>query len=337
MACREKHPDYYSRIPEDYKKSETPIKKYAYEALTKFYTMTDEIDARETKRADLRGKIGEKSADPDGRSVLAGELDTSANADPLIEEFIVNSADRVVRTIADLSVELVSVTERNDFFRNRNETLESEIDKLRSMIRVSSGNSSEYRERVGELRKIVIRAERETGMLKKSLENGSLTDDDCFEAYKKRIASVETSIGKLAAKLRNDREAMTSIERLSLSEYLKRIGRLEVCSDSLVRQLARTGEELRARSCGIESSDTVDCPKIVSGMEKVVKRVGLELKSLKSLPSEIGTRIGRESCVRYLNRIDNLEKLVASSLSIVDKLITDSEKVPRGKRATTKK
>ncbi|XP_014475082.1 PREDICTED: cingulin-like [Dinoponera quadriceps] len=238
---------------------------------------------------------------------LGDRLEEFKIGDRAFEAMIKNTVGRVVETIVSLSEELVNVHEDLCRFRRKNKNLHRKLGRLRAMLRSRSGNSAEYRRRIGELKKLAEQLVAGMARLKMIRENcdGSSNAAD--------IPDVVAHVGRLMDDLRNnlksEREAMIAAGDPDRLRYMKKVVDLKISLRMLAVGLRRSDSSMRP--FGKERHATAS---LLSGF---LAKIDTEIGKLRVTPMDRYCRIGGVSGARFMRKVTELEDMVRKSATVI--------------------
>lgn len=262
----------------------------------------DEIPRQKQPAPEAR----EESREPVLRRLTA-RLEETARGDRAFEVILASAIGKVVETVVNLSEELVNVHEDLHRFKTKNRNLRRRLDRLRAMLRSRSGNSAEYRKRIGELKSL---AEQLTGEMARL---GTIREDGSTDAA---VPDVVKQVGRLMSdlkdNLKNEREAMIAAGDPDRLRYMKKVVELKVSLRVLAVELRRPSSPSSLSSTRRKRPD--------SQLNDFLAEIDAEIGKLKVRPMGQHCRIGGVSGARYMTKVAELEDAVKKSAAVIGAL-----------------
>ncbi|KAL2735462.1 repetitive organellar protein-like [Vespula squamosa] len=260
---------------------------------------------------------------------LKSKLREFASGDRTMEIIFKNIIGRVAVTVPNLSEELVNASE--DLYKSNceNGQLRYEIDKIKAMLRIKTGDPEDYRKRIIEFKNILQRLKTNVDSLKKNLEDSSWNNSFDFWKYIKIIEKIDKTMNELGDKLRNDRRALITTGNPDCFRYVTKIIEIRLV-------LRRLHEELEnsltlSEKCKDEKKKKMkkDYVKSVGILEKIIEQTNVELAYLKIEPMA-NCKLGGTSCLEYLKKVTALEETLKRCKEKISELdINPNEDNPR--------
>ncbi|XP_033227801.1 interaptin-like [Belonocnema kinseyi] len=250
---------------------------------------------------------------------LVKNHDEHVKKDKAINIFLGGTSEKVIRIVNDLIKALENLIIKLDQQEKKNAKFRAENDRLKAMLKVRSGEFTEYQKSASELSDLGIQLTKETSELKSTFNVNELNKDEHFSQSCKKISVLDKLIKKVQDKLNSDYEALIAAGSPDLSEYLKQISDLDVFSKSLQEVLRRLETAFRLK-LEFKSADYSIILQEINHLQELINRVKIDIEKLKSASLRIGCRIGGEDSNRYLEEVVILLKIVEKSKVAVDDL-----------------
>ncbi|XP_035725767.1 interaptin-like [Vespa mandarinia] len=238
---------------------------------------------------------------------LKSKLREFASGDRTMEIIFKDIIGRVAVTVPNLSEELVNANE--DLYKSNceNGQLRYEIDKIKAMLRIKTGDPENYRKRIIEFQNILRRLKMNVDYLKKNLDVSSWNNSFDFWMYMKIIGKIDKMMNELGNKLRNDRRALITTGNPDCFRYVTKIVEVRL----ILRQLHEELENslILMEKCKDEKKLKMkkDYVKSVEILEKIIEQTNIELAYLKIEPVA-NCKLGGTSCLEYFKRLTELEE-----------------------------
>ncbi|KAL2730573.1 repetitive organellar protein-like [Vespula maculifrons] len=253
---------------------------------------------------------------------LKSKLREFASGDRTMEIIFKNIIGRVAVTVPNLSEELVNASE--DLYKSNceNGQLRYEIDKIKAMLRIKTGDPENYRKRIIEFKNILQRLKMNVDSLKKNLEDSSWNNSFDFWKYVKVIEKIDKTMNELGDKLRNDRHALITTGNPDCFRYVTKIVEVRL----VLRQLHEELENSLTLSekCKDEKKKKMkkDYVKSVEILEKMIEQTNIELANLKIEPMA-NCKLGGTNCLEYLKKVTALEETLKRCKGKISELDTN--------------
>lgn len=234
--------------------------------------------------------------------------------DHTMEIIFTDIVNKVAETIANLSEELVNVSEHLRRSRLKNDDLYLEIDKLKALLRQRCGDSADYQKRIVELDNLSKRLKTELHQFKVRLEEKPCGGSD----YSDNLKNAERLANDLMSKLRNDHEALLAAGDPECLRYIKRITELRVSLKQLHVELTRSSVYLS--SSYSEKTDSNKFVKEISVLEDTLEEIIVEIDRLKNDCVMRHFKVDSDEGEEYLKKIEELEVIVEKTRTMMKNL-----------------
>ncbi|XP_015190530.1 PREDICTED: putative leucine-rich repeat-containing protein DDB_G0290503 [Polistes dominula] len=238
---------------------------------------------------------------------LKSKLKEFVNGDRTMEIIIKHIVERMATTVPNLSEELVNANE--DLYKSNceNAQLRYEIDKIKAMLRIQTGDPENYRKRIIEFKTILRGLKKNVCFMKKNLDDSSYNDTFDFENYVKAIKKIDMTINELRNKLRNDRRALITTGNPNRFRYLTKIVEVRLILKQLHEELENSLTLAEKYKDDENEKTKKGYVERVEILEKIIEQTNIELSSLKIEPVA-NCKLSGTSCLEYLKKVTALNE-----------------------------
>ncbi|XP_043500941.1 paramyosin-like [Polistes fuscatus] len=238
---------------------------------------------------------------------LKSKLKEFVNGDRTMEIIIKHIVERMAATVPNLSEELVNANE--DLYKSNceNAQLRYEIDKIKAMLRIQTGDPDNYRKRIIEFKTILRGLKKNVCSMKKNLDDSSCNDTFDFENYIKAIRKIDMTINELRNKLRNDRRAFITTGNPDCFRYLTKIVEVRLILKQLHEELENSLTLAEKYKDDENEKTKKGYVERVEILEKIIEQTNIELACLKIEPVA-NCKLGGTSCLEFLKKVTALNE-----------------------------
>ncbi|KAK2587616.1 hypothetical protein KPH14_003742 [Odynerus spinipes] len=240
-------------------------------------------------------------------SQLKLKLQEFASGDRTMEMLFKDIVGRIAVTVPNLSEELVNASE--DLYRSNceNGRLRYEVDKLKAILRINTGDPDHYLKRIAELKDISRRLTNDITHLRNNIDESAWSESWDFWKYLETIKGIEETINDLGKKIKTDRHALIMAGNPICFRYVKKIVDARLMLKRLYAELENSLTQVDKNSTDEEILEKNHYTEKVSVLKKIIDDTGVQLGRLKVEPAS-NYKLGGNSCLEYLKKVKTVEE-----------------------------
>ncbi|KAI4504401.1 hypothetical protein M0802_000872 [Mischocyttarus mexicanus] len=238
---------------------------------------------------------------------LKSKLREFSNGDRTMEIILKHIVGRIAVTVPNLSEELVNASENLYKSNCENVQLRYEIDKVKAMLRIQTGDPNNYRKRIIEFKTILRGLKKDVCYLKKNHDNSSWNNTFDFENYIEAIRKIDMTMNELRNKLKNDRRALITTGNPDRFRYVTKIVEVRLILKQLHEELENSLTKAEKYKDDENEKTKKGYFERVEIVEKIIEQTNIELAYLKIEPVA-HCKLGGTSCLEYLKKVTALNE-----------------------------